>query len=355
MTTASILILVALLHLATSHTLTSLTFGKDTSSYILMEPDFTPIAGEFTVCAWIKRMSNHNGHAQYWFSYITNAHDDEIVVSDGALYYLFLNACSYQKPSLTTGEWHHICATYSYSDLMKRVYYDGVQIGSESAPSDKKVRSPGSLILGQVHYVGGNIGSNRYFGGTMFGTTVYSTELSPDQIQQMYTQGRCAGDSIEGLSDVTVLSWQDILEQERQGNVVEEELECDAEHDHPDEDDDADQNDSADDDTDQDDSADDDTDQDDSADDDTDQDDSADDDTDQDDSADDDTDQDDSADDDTDQDDSADDDTDQDDSAEDADTDHSQFRKNQSTRVVITCGYFCTICYIFIVMKIFGI
>ena len=291
MTTVRLLILVALLHLATSHTLsyTSLTFGKDATSYILMQPDLTPIQEEFSICAWIKRMSDHLDEAQYWLSYVTTTNIDEVVISDGGQFWLFRKETSFRPSSLTTGVWHHICITFSYSDLTKRVYYDGVLIKSDITPSGRTLNVPGSLMFGQLHhqYGGGKILDCCYFGGTMFGTTIYSTELSSDQIQEMYTQGRCAGDSKDSLTDVTFLSWQDILKEERHGNVVEEELEegCDTEHDHPDEDED----------------------------------------------------------------------TDQDDSAEDEDTDHSQFRKNQSTRVVMTCSYFCTICYIFIVMKIFGI
>ena len=252
-------------------------------------------------------MSNHQSTYQYWLSYATSTF--EIDISDAAYSIMLGIPIPYTAPSLTTGEWHHICSTFSYSSLTKRIYYDGVQIGSGGTPSGRKVTVPGSLMLGQLHLqYGGGINPDYFFGGTMFGTAIYSIELSPDQIQELYTQGRCAGDSTESLTDVTFLSWQDILKEERQGNVVEEELECDAEHDHPDEDENTDQADHPDEDenTDQDKNAEDEN-------------------------------------------------TGQDNSAKDEDADHSEFRKNQSTRVVITCGHFCTICYIFIVMKIFGI
>ena len=242
MTTASLLILLALLHLATSHSLSSLTFGIDTSSYILMQPDLTPIQEEFSICAWIKRVVDHNYSAQFWLSYVASANYDEIVISDAATCWLFGDSTTYTAPSKTTGEWHHICTTFSYSSLTKRVYYDGVQIGSESTPSGRKLNVPGSLMFGQLHkgYGGGNIKGCCYFGGTMFGTTIYSTELSSDQVQEMYTQGRCSNFT-EILSDVTFLSWQDILKEERHGNVVEHELEeCDTDHAHPAEDEDTD-------------------------------------------------------------------------------------------------------------------
>ena len=244
MTRASLLILVAVLHLATSHTLsyTALTFGKDTTSYILMEPNFTPIQEEFSICSWIKRNSNHQSHYQYWLSYVADANNDELVISDAAYLVQFRDGTTYTQPSLTTGEWHHICTTFSYNSLTKIVYYDGVQIGSESTPSGRKLRTPGSLMFGQLHqeYGGEDIQNNYYFGGTMFGTTIYSTELSSSQIQEIYTQGRCSNFT-EMLTDVTFLSWQDILKVERHGNVVEHELEeCDTDHAHPAEDEDTD-------------------------------------------------------------------------------------------------------------------
>ena len=128
---------------------------------------------------------------------------------------------------------HYFLLQFPDKDSLLRRNTD--KIGSESTPSGRKLRTPGSLMFGQLHqeYGGEDIQNNYYFGGTMFGTTIYSTELSSSQIQEIYTQGRCSNFT-EILSDVTFLSWQDILKKDRHGNVVEHELEeCDTDHAHP--------------------------------------------------------------------------------------------------------------------------
>ena len=234
------LFLAAILQLTASHEVTykSLTFGKDNSSYILMSPDMSPLQEELTICSWIKRMSHHNSwnsHAQLWLSYVASANQDEIVISDTGLYYLLGDATTYISQSLTIGQWHHICCTFSYRSRTKNVYYDGVRIGFEKTPSGRKLNIPGSLMLGQYHtgYGGGSIASNGYFGGEMFQTNIYSAELSSSQIQEMYSQGRCSNYT-QNFSDVTFLSWEEILQQDRHGNVTEKALEeCSTDHTHP--------------------------------------------------------------------------------------------------------------------------
>ena len=231
------LLLVAILQLTASHEVTykSLKFGKDNSSYILMSPDMSPLQEELTICSWIKRMSNHRSDSQYWLSYVASGNYNEILISDAARTFLFGDHTSYTEPSLTTGQWHHICCTWSYSSRTKRVFYDGVQIGSESTTSGRKLNIPGSLMLGQLHYGygGGRISSSYYFGGEMLGTTFFSTELSSSQIQEMYSQGRCSNYT-QNFSDVTFLGWEEILQQDRHGSVTEKNLEeCSTDHTHP--------------------------------------------------------------------------------------------------------------------------
>ena len=231
------LLLVAILQLTASHEVTykSLTFGKDGSSYILMSPDMSPLQEELTICSWIKRMSNHQRYFQYWLSYVASANHEEIYISDTARTSLLNDVTSYTSPSLTTGQWHQICCTWSYSSRTKRVFYDGVQIGSESTASGRKLNIPGSLMLGQIHYGydGGKISSRYYFGGEMFQTNIFSKELSSSQIQEMYSQGRCSNYT-QNFSDVTFLGWEEILQQDRHGSVTENNLEeCSTDHTHP--------------------------------------------------------------------------------------------------------------------------
>ena len=157
----------------------------------------------------------------------------EILISDTARLYLFQYWTTLTAPARSTGEWHHICVSWSASSRSKQVYYDGVQIGSETTPSGRKLRVPGSLMLGQTHsqYGGGGIYSSLYFGGELFETNVFKIQLTASQIQEMYTLGICANKS-ETLKQSTYLSWEDILQVERKGSVTEVEME-ECTHTHP--------------------------------------------------------------------------------------------------------------------------
>ena len=229
-----ILLLVVLLTVQ-SHEVsyTALRFGKDTESYILMQPsDVNELTDSLTVCSWVKRLSQHSSY-QYWLTYVDTSNRMEIGITDTASCYLLQDWITYTRPARSSGEWHHICLSWSISSRSKRSYYDGVQIGLETTPSGRKLGVPGSLMFGQCHYSYGGEGIQRryYFGGELFETNVFKIQLTASQIQEMYSLGRCANKS-ETLKQSTYLSWEDILQVERNGNVTEVEME-ECTHTHP--------------------------------------------------------------------------------------------------------------------------
>ena len=231
-----ILVLVVLLTVQ-SHEVsyTALRFGKDTESYVFMQPsDVNELTESFTVSSWVKKLSQHNKYNnQYWLSYVATDNSLEILITDTANGFFFYNYTASPAPAPSTGDWHHICVSWSYASRSKRVYYDGVQIGSETTPSGRKLRAPGNLMLGQFHlnYPEESIVRTGYFGGELYETNVFKIQLTASQIQEMYTLGRCANKS-ETLKQSTYLSWEDILQVERNGNVTEVEMD-DCTHIHP--------------------------------------------------------------------------------------------------------------------------
>jgi len=230
-----ILVLVVLLTVQ-SHEVsyTALRFGKDGESYVFMQPsDVNELTDSLTICSWVNRLSQHNDRYQYWLSYVDTSNRYEIIISDTAKFYLFGDWTTLTAPARSTGEWHHICVSWSISSRSKRVYYDGVQIGSETTPSGRKLGVPGSLMLGQCHYSydGKSIMSGLYVGGELFETNVFKIQLTASQIQEMYTLGRCANKS-EAMKQSTYLSWEDILQAKRNGSVTEVEME-ECAHIHP--------------------------------------------------------------------------------------------------------------------------
>ena len=230
-----IVVLVALSQLVTSHEIkfTALRFGNNTDSFILTQPDLTPLRDALSICAWIKRSGDHNNVRQFWLSYVTSANLPEILISDTARSYFLQDITTYTRPNRTIGRWNHICTTWGYTTRIKYVYYDGQQIGSERTTTERKLGVPGSLMLGQLHYYygGGGIRSNYYFGGELYDMNIFSTQLSADQVKEMYSQGRCSNYS-QTFGQETFLRWKDVLLLERHGNVTDVEMsECD--HTHP--------------------------------------------------------------------------------------------------------------------------
>ena len=227
-----ILLILLNLHLVWNqeHTRTILKFGQDAGSYINMGTvNLTEMEEGFSVCSWVRRMRNHDDR-QYWVSYVGSNHDTgEILISDSSRSWILGRSTSYKLPTLTLGTWNHMCHTFSFSTGTKRVFYNGEQIGQDSTVSDRTRRldRTGTLMFGNYHWSsgGGRIHDSLYFGGELYDTNFFSTELSADQIKQLYKQGRCS-DFSKMFEDNTVLSWEDILSHKRTGNVTEVQFEC---------------------------------------------------------------------------------------------------------------------------------
>ena len=213
---------------------TALKFGKDAGSYIHMGTvNLSAMEEAFTICSWVRRMSNHNGNRQDWVTYWGSSQGEaEIIISDSAYSYLFYDITSYTQPTLTIGIWNHMCYTFSHSTRTKRVFYNGEQIGQETTPAGRKLDRTGSLMFGTWHYGDGRAYTGSYyFGGELYDTNFLSIELSADQIREMYNEGRCFNFS-QTFADNIVLAWKDILDQRRTGTVTEISLEA-CSHTHP--------------------------------------------------------------------------------------------------------------------------
>ena len=184
--------------------------------------DFSAMEEAFTICSWVRRMSNHHGNRQDWVTYVGSSQGRaEIIISDAAYSHLLVDITTYTQPTLTVGNWNHMCHTFSYSTRTKRVFYNGEQIGQETTPAGRKLDRTGSLMFGNYHYRGGRANTGgHHFGGELYDTNFLSIELSAGQIKEMYNEGRCSNYS-QTFADNTVLSWEDILDQQRTGSVTE--------------------------------------------------------------------------------------------------------------------------------------
>ena len=202
---------------------TALKFGKDNGSYIYMGTlYFNAMEEAFTICSWVRRMSNHGTDRQDWVSYFGSSKGSgEIIISDSTRSWLLGDLTSHTQPPLTIGIWNHMCHTFSYSTGIKRVFYNGEQIGQANSIFRRKFDKKGTLMFGNLHKEDGSPYLRKYyFGGELFDTNFFRIELSAAQIKEMYNAGRCTEYS-QKFGNKIVLSWEDIFGYQRTGNVTE--------------------------------------------------------------------------------------------------------------------------------------
>lgn len=112
---------------------------------------------------------------------------------------------------ITDNNWHHIGVT-SLSGSSFKLYIDGSEIQSLSAPSTTVTSANNNLRIGRSDVSGGG----HYFGGLIDEVSIYNTQLSGTQISDIYNSGRPTdlstyspqswwrmGDSNSGTGNVT--------------------------------------------------------------------------------------------------------------------------------------------------------
>ncbi|XP_063678564.1 C-reactive protein 1.4-like [Bolinopsis microptera] len=208
----------------------ALKFGYDTSSYIMIAPDMSPLEEQVSICAWIKKLSPTSRRG-VWLHYRTVVSSSEIFLSDnlGWAYLLSGNTPKSQTP--VHSEWYHICITWSYSSGKKTLFYNGVQSGTASSRSGQKFSvATGSLVIGQYHNtykMEASFYSGNSFGGEITKLNILKRELTEQEVAKMYKSGICSSFE-ETLETDTHLSWETLLsdDTEKHGNIVKLNLTC---------------------------------------------------------------------------------------------------------------------------------
>jgi hypothetical protein len=83
---------------------------------------------------------------------------------------------------LPLNTWTHLMVTYSESSGTARIYYNGTQIESWTAPATASTNNP--LCIGSAGT--GTIAQNQYFNGKISVAKVYNRELSAVEVQQNF-------------------------------------------------------------------------------------------------------------------------------------------------------------------------
>ena len=201
-----------------------LQFGATNQDYILFKTRMDPLEEYYTLCGWLKK--RQAGGGKYWFGYSVPSHDNEIRPADNGYFHtLNTNADFSSKVTVElVGVWTHWCYTWSFSTREANVYLNGQLLGSATTPSGRKVGVEGYVVLGnEFNSYGGDF--NWPFGGDMFKVNVFDKELDASQVKAMADAGLCS-DVEEQYGRSRFLKWEDLLLEEKSGNVTEIDVGC---------------------------------------------------------------------------------------------------------------------------------
>ena len=202
-----------------------LKFGATAQDYVLLKPRMEPLDESFSVCGWVKKM--RPGVSKWWFAYGTSSNVEEILSEDDG-YFQTLNIDVDMRSKVTEqlGIWRHVCYTWSLATRAASVYFDGILLGSSTTPSGKKLGLDGYLVLGnEFDSYGGGFGDNNAFGGELFKMNAFDKELEAAEVKEMADAGKCS-DVEEKYGRSRYLKWEDLLLEEKSGNVTEIDVGC---------------------------------------------------------------------------------------------------------------------------------
>jgi len=187
----------------------------------------SPLRNALTVCSWVKPLSSDSYPT--WLSYATSSILHEIVITENGNYNYFLGTnlglSSTINPS--KGTWNHHCTSWSTSSNTRKIYFNGELVGQGATPS-RTLGLGGTLIFGhERHFDGSNRETSEIFGGELFKVNFFAKELTGEEVLGMKEAGLCS-DVEESYGRVRYLRWEDLLLEQRNGNITEVEPGCPA-------------------------------------------------------------------------------------------------------------------------------
>ena len=208
---------------STRSVLPVLKFGTAVEDCIIFSPNMEPFTDQFSLCSWVRKLKTDG--QPYWISYATEESNSEIGINVQGLSNIFndIDKLDWRRHlDITPGTWFHYCMCWSYFSRTADVYYNGVKAGSITTPSERRLDTGGSLVLGQYQSEDGEIltkHGNRYtFGGELLKLNMFSKKFSDEEVRAMYQAGVCS-DIEDTYESYRLLTWESIIEQPRRGNV----------------------------------------------------------------------------------------------------------------------------------------
>ena len=200
-------------------------FGATAQDYVLFKPRMEQLQEFYSLCGWVNR--RRSGGSKFWFAYGTSSNVQEIMAADIGWFRMFNTGVDMSSNvTVELATWRHVCLTWSLASRIVRVYYDGVFIGSKTTPSGRKLDLDGYIVLGQeFDSYGGGFEDSQAFGGELFKVNVFDKELEAAEVKEMADGGMCSQVE-EKYGRSRYLKWEDLLLEEKSGNVTEIDVGC---------------------------------------------------------------------------------------------------------------------------------
>ena len=211
-----ILIMLLIAKLSCGQTLksrTALRFGQTTADYIQL-PDgiMDNSTTKFSLCTWIRKRLTGSQYPA-----VLHNSGNFMLGDNGYFNYVAgTNLDLQSKYNRTLGTWFHVCMTWSNEDRRFRVYLDGHLIGTSNVTEKSELERGRKMCLGNISLR--KYSTSRFvFGGDLFKLNIYNRVLTEEEIKNMAAD-ICSREE-EKLASIKVLSWADILQYRRSGNV----------------------------------------------------------------------------------------------------------------------------------------
>ena len=211
-----------------------LQFGGTAQDYVLFKTRMDVLQESWSLCGWVKKRLAE-GNRRYWFSYGTPNRLEGLWSTDhGYLYTMGIRLDMSSRTTVKLGVWSHWCSTWSFSTRNAKLYHNGQLLGSDTTGAGTNLSTEEYVVLGNAfNSQGGGFGDANAFGGDLFKANVFDKELDASEVKEMAEGGLCS-DVEEKYGRSRYLKWEDLLLEEKTGNVTEidvgcypEEKECD--------------------------------------------------------------------------------------------------------------------------------
>ena len=191
----------------------------------MFQPDMSLLQNALTVCSWVKPLSTET--KPFWLSYATSSNDHEILTSDNGNYNDFVGSSIdvSSKISPSKGTWYHHCTSWSTSSNTRKIYFNGELVGTTT--TSRTLGLDGILFFGNERHYDGQMDARETFGGELFKVNFFAKELTGEEVLGMKEAGLCS-DVEESYGRVRYLRWEDLLLEQKNGNITEVEPGCPA-------------------------------------------------------------------------------------------------------------------------------